>query len=218
MRILITAGPTREAIDPVRFLSNRSSGKMGYALAEAATAAGHEVTLISGPVALLAPPGAILVRVESAQDMADAVQAHCEAAPPDIAIHAAAVADYRPRVKHEQKIKKHTDTLTLELERTPDVLGSMRAACSFTGFLVGFAAETETLVPNAMDKLQRKRCDLVIANDVSREDTGFDSEENEVILCLPSGAAEPLPKQSKRQLAHEIIRRVVTLAAQKARP
>jgi phosphopantothenoylcysteine synthetase/decarboxylase len=121
-------------------------------------------------------------------------------------------------VRQEQKIKKHADTLTLELERTPDVLGSMRTTCAFTGVLVGFAAETENLIPNAMEKLRSKGCDLVVANDVSRADTGFDSEENEVILCFPSGITEPLPKQSKRELAREIIRRVVALAAQKARP
>lgn len=218
MKVLITAGPTREAIDPVRFLSNRSSGKMGYALADAAAVAGHEVTLVSGPVALAVPAGVTLSRIESAQDMSQAVQGICATSSPDIAIHAAAVADYRPRIIHPQKIKKHRDILTLELERTPDVLGSMRSSFQFTGFLVGFAAETEDLVPNAMDKLRRKGCDLVIANDVGRPDTGFDSEENEVILCFPSGHTETLPKQSKRELAHEIIRRVVTLAAQKDRP
>lgn len=218
MKILITAGPTREAIDPVRFLSNRSSGKMGYALAEAAVLAGHDVTLVSGPVALASPQGVSLSKVESAEDMSRAVASACASSPPDIAIHAAAVADYRPRVVRSQKIKKHTETLTLELERTPDVLGSMRSVFGFIGFLVGFAAETENLVPNALDKLKRKGCDLVIANDVGRTDTGFDSEENEVILCFPSGHTETLPKQSKRELAHEIIRRVVTLAAQKVRP
>ena len=190
MKFLITAGPTREAIDPVRFLSNRSSGKMGYALARAAVAAGHEVTLISGPVALAAPSGVILHRVESAQDLAAAVQAQCREAPPGIAIHAAAVSDYRPRERREQKIKKEAETMVLELERTTDVLGSMRAVYGFTGFLVGFAAETENLVANAMSKLQRKGCDLVIANDVSRTDTGFDSEENEVTLCFPNGDTE----------------------------
>ena len=150
--------------------------------------------------------------------MADSVQSLCATEGFDIAIHAAAVADYRPKVVPTQKIKKHAGTLTLELERTPDVLGSMRSVFGFTGFLVGFAAETENLISNAMDKLQRKECDLVIANDVSRPDTGFDSEENEVILCFPSGHTEPLPKQSKRKLAREIIRRVVALAAQKAHP
>lgn len=218
MRLLITAGPTREALDPVRYLSNRSSGKMGYALAEAAAQMGHDVLLISGPVSIPAPDGVTLVKIESAQDMATVAQTACQAEPPDIAILAAAVADYRPKVQQSQKIKKHSETLTLELERTPDVLGSMRGVFHFTGYLVGFAAETEKLVEHAMDKLQRKGCDLLIANDVSRKDTGFDSEENEVILCFPSGSTESLPKQSKRELAREIIRRVVALAAQKDRP
>jgi phosphopantothenoylcysteine decarboxylase/phosphopantothenate--cysteine ligase len=215
LNILITAGPTREAIDPVRFLSNRSSGKMGYALAEAAVAAGHEVTLVSGPVGLAVPDGVSLQRIESAEDMAKVVQALCDARPPDIAIHAAAVADYRPRTKHEHKIKKQADMMTLELERTPDVLGSMRSAFAFTGYLVGFAAETENLVRNAMEKLQRKGCDLVIANDVSRSDSGFESEENEVILCHASGQTESLPKQPKRELAREIIGRIQGLAREK---
>jgi phosphopantothenoylcysteine synthetase/decarboxylase len=215
LNVLITAGPTREAIDPVRFLSNRSSGKMGYALAEAATAAGHEVTLVSGPVGLAVADGVSLQRIESAEEMAGAVRAICHARPPDIAIHAAAVADYRPRRRQEQKIKKQTDMMTLELERTPDVLGSMRSTFGFTGYLVGFAAETENLIQNAMEKLQRKGCDLMIANDVSRSDRGFDSDENEVVLCHPSGQTEPLPLQSKRELARQIIRRVEVLAREK---
>ncbi len=218
MRILITAGPTREAIDPVRFISNRSSGQMGYALAEAAVEAGHEVTLVSGPVALTPPADVDLRKIETAQQMWEAVRSICAAGPPDAAILSAAVADYRPRVVPSRKIKKHEDTLTLELERTPDVLGSMRPAFGFRGFLAGFAAETENLVEHAMDKLRRKHCDLIVANDVSRKDTGFDSAENEVILCLPSGKTELLPKQSKRSLAREIIRRVAELAAEKNAP
>lgn len=191
---------------------------MGYALAEGAVAAGHEVVLVSGPVSLTAPNGVAVRRVESAKDMADTVKDLCAKAMPDIAIHAAAVADYRPKTVPAHKIKKQADTITLELELTTDVLGSMRSVFGFGGFLVGFAAETENLIANAMDKLQRKACDLVIANDVSRADTGFDSEENEVILCFPSGKTELLPKQSKRALAHEIIRRVVVLAAEKTCP
>ncbi len=218
MKVLITAGPTREALDPVRFLSNRSSGKMGYALAEAAAEAGHDVLLVTGPVSIPAPQGVHVQRIESAQNLADTVKTACQENPPDIAILTAAVADYRPKVQQPQKIKKHADTLTLELERTPDVLGSMRGVFHYEGYLVGFAAETEKLVEHAMDKLQRKGCDLLIANDVSRKDTGFDSEENEVILCFPSGSTESLPKQSKRELAREIIRRVVALAKQKDRP
>ncbi len=216
MKILITAGPTREPIDPVRFLSNRSSGKMGYALAEAAMDQGHTVTLISGPVALTAPVGVTLHRVETAQQMWETTRLVCASdAAPNIAIFAAAVADYRPVAIASEKIKKHADNLTVELERTPDVLGSMRSDFSFGGFLVGFAAETNDLVGHAMDKLARKNCDLVIANDVSRTDTGFDSDENEVILCLPAGRTETIPKKSKRALSDTLIQRIVELAKQK---
>ena len=137
---------------------------------------------------------------------------------PDIAILAAAVADYRPKVVQSQKIKKQADSLTLELERTPDVLGSMRSAFGFRSVLAGFAAETENLIANAQDKLRRKGCDLIVANDVSQPDRGFDSDENEVILCFPSGSTEILTKQSKRTLAREIVRRCVGLVSQKHHP
>ena len=147
MHFLITAGPTREPLDPVRYLTNRSSGRMGYALAEAARDAGHEVTLISGPVFLPAPTGIKLVKVETAREMFEAVQTHIASA--DVAIFAAAVAIYRPVMKAEQKIKKSAETLTLELERTEDILGSARSVFGFKGCLVGFAAETEKLVEHA---------------------------------------------------------------------
>lgn len=203
MRLLITAGPTREPIDPVRFLSNRSSGRMGYALAEAAHAAGHEVLLISGPVTLPPPSGVQLIRVETAREMFDAVRTHLSDC--DAAIFSAAVADYRPAQVVSQKIKKSADTLTLQLERTEDILGSVRSQFGFKGFLVGFAAETENLITHAQDKLLRKGCDLIIANDVSQSGIGFDSLENEVTLCLPGGQTMPLPRQSKTSLARELI-------------
>ena len=206
MNLLITAGPTREAIDPVRYLSNRSSGRMGYALAEAALEAGHGVTLVSGPVSIPAPAGANVVRVESAQDMYEAVRSHL--ASQDAAIFAAAVADYRPALVAGQKIKKTSEQLTLQLERTPDILGSARAVFGFQGVLVGFAAETEDLLAHAQEKLQSKGCDLLIANDVSRPGTGFDSEENEVTLLFPNAAPCPLPRGPKTAIAREIIRLV----------
>jgi phosphopantothenoylcysteine decarboxylase/phosphopantothenate--cysteine ligase len=216
MRILITAGPTREPLDPVRFLSNRSSGKMGYALAAAAVEAGHEVVLVSGPVVLAPPPGVELHRVETAQEMLEAVsRASSSGAEPDIAVHAAAVSDYRPKRVAAEKIKKHGETLTLELERTPDVLGSMRGAFGFTGFLVGFAAETEDLIANARQKLHRKGCDMVIANDVSRAGVGFDSDENEVVLCFPEGKAEKIERMNKVDLAKRLIRRIIEAAREK---
>jgi phosphopantothenoylcysteine synthetase/decarboxylase len=188
---------------------------MGYALAAAGVRAGLEVVLISGPVTLPPPAGVTLVTVETAQQMWEAVRAHTlpPATPPDIAIFAAAVADYRPRQIAPQKLKKQAPVLTLELERTPDILGSMREDFAYTGYLVGFAAETEDMAAHASGKLQRKGCDLVIANDVSRRDTGFDSAENEVMLCLPSGETELLPKQSKQTLAHDLVRRITLLAA-----
>ncbi|CAN5914287.1 hypothetical protein BH11VER1_BH11VER1_25880 [soil metagenome] len=213
MNLLITAGPTREPLDPVRYLSNRSSGKMGYALAAAAVALGHDVTLITGPVAISAPPGVKTIKVETAQEMFDAVSQ--VSGHQDIAILAAAVADYRPVVRYSQKIKKQASSMYLELERTPDILGSMRSRFNYAGYLVGFAAETENVVTNAIDKLHRKNCDLIVANDVSRQDTGFDSDENEVILCFPSAPTEPLPKQSKQALAHVLLGRIVRLAAEK---
>lgn len=203
MRLLITAGPTREPLDPVRYLTNRSSGKMGYALAQAACEAGHQVVLISGPVSLTAPPSAQLIRVETARQMYEAVRAHlgtCQAA-----IFAAAVADYRPVAAAEQKIKKNGTHLTLELERTEDILGSARSLFGYKGYLAGFAAETHDLRTHAHEKLTRKGCDLIIANDVSQPGIGFDSEENEVILCLPGARELPLPRQPKAALARAIL-------------
>ena len=209
MRILITAGPTREPLDPVRYLSNRSSGRMGYALADAALARGHEVMLVSGPVWLEAPTGAQLRRVETAREMFEAVRAEIAAC--DVAIFAAAVADYRPVKVAGSKIKKTGDRLTLELERTEDILGSARQVFGFRGRLVGFAAETENLVENARDKLRRKGCDLVIANDVSQPGIGFDSAENAVTLVLPSGREQVLPRQSKTGLAAALMDVILAL-------
>lgn len=211
MRILITAGPTREPLDPVRYLTNRSSGKMGYALAEAARDAGHEVTLVSGPVNLPAPEGVKLVGVETAKQMFEAVRTGLPGQ--DIAIFSAAVADYRPAAVADQKIKKTGDTLTLTLEKTEDILGSARGIFGYRGFLVGFAAETENLAAYAQDKLVRKSCDLIIANDVSRPGIGFDSGENEVTLFLPDAAPVPLPRQAKTALARELIAFITQRAA-----
>ncbi len=209
MNILITSGPTREALDPVRYLTNRSSGKMGYALAEAARDAGHKVTVISGPVNLPAPEGITLIRVESAKEMFLAVENQIPQAA--VAIFAAAVADYRPVTQATQKIKKSSAILTLELEKTEDILGSARQVFGFSGILIGFAAETENLIANAHDKLIRKGCDLVIANDVSQIGIGFDSPENAVTLCFPDNKTVPLPQQSKSQLARELIQRIEKL-------
>jgi phosphopantothenoylcysteine decarboxylase/phosphopantothenate--cysteine ligase len=202
MRVLITAGPTIEAIDPVRYLTNRSSGKMGYALAAAAAKRGHSVLLVSGPTNLNIPDGVDFTPVESAEDMYQAVSSLIPRY--DTAIFAAAVADYTPAVVADQKIKKSGEEMTLTLKRTKDILGSAREVMSFTGTLVGFAAETENVEENARDKCLRKGCNLVIANDVSRKDIGFDSAENEVTLVFPD-RTESLPQDSKEHLAYHLI-------------
>jgi phosphopantothenoylcysteine synthetase/decarboxylase len=207
LRFLVTAGPTREPLDPVRFLSNRSSGKMGYAIAAAAARAGHAVELISGPVALPAPTDRPIhfVPVETTREMHDAVASRIGTA--DVAVMAAAVADFRPVHVSGRKIKKTgRDTWTLELERTEDILGRARGVFGFRGFLVGFAAETEDLETHARDKLVRKGCDLLVANDVSRKDIGFDTEDNEVVLFHADGTRVALPKAPKAELARELVR------------
>ena len=208
MNFLITAGPTREAIDPVRYLSNRSSGRMGYALAAAAARKGHHILLISGPSCLDVPVGVDFLPVESAREMFEAVENHINTA--DAAIFAAAVADYRPTSVPDQKIKKTGEFLTLELVRNPDLLGSARSDFGFQGTLVGFAAETEHLETNARDKLSRKACDLIVANDVSRRDIGFDSSQNEVLLVFPD-RSEPLPMDEKEHLAYHLLDAIVSL-------
>ena len=210
MTILITAGPTREAVDPVRYLSNRSSGKMGYALAQAAAEQGHHVILISGPTRLDVPDRVDFVPVETAQEMYQAVERKVGHA--DVAVFAAAVADYRPAVVPEHKIKKTGETMTIELVRNPDILGSVRDNFGYQGVLVGFAAETENVEDNARDKLERKGCDLVIANDVSRKDIGFDVNENEILLVFPASTEKP-PKDSKHHLAHVILDQIMHLAS-----
>jgi phosphopantothenoylcysteine synthetase/decarboxylase len=203
MKLLITAGPTREPIDPVRYISNRSSGRMGYAMAAVALERGHSVTLISGPVNLPCPAGARMIQVETAQQMYDAVQERITGQ--DAAIFSAAVADYRPVQVAEQKIKKQQAAMTLELERTQDILGNVRSSFGFKGLLCGFAAETENLTANAQDKLQRKGCDLLVANDVSQPGIGFDSRDNEITLHFTDGRVQHFPKASKLALAEQLI-------------
>ncbi len=213
MKYLITAGPTREAIDPVRYLTNRSSGRMGYALAGAARHEGHEVLLISGPTTLDVPAGVDFIPVESAQQMYEAVRDMVRKV--DVAILCAAVADYRPVAVAEQKVKKTAERLVLELERTPDILGSMRSVFGFEGVLVGFAAETQQVEEYARGKLTRKQCDFVVANDVSRADIGFDSRENEVLLVFPDHTV-PLEKDTKEHIALNIVEHAGELAVQRA--
>ena len=204
MKLLITAGPTREAIDPVRYLTNRSSGKMGYAIAEAALAAGHKVILVSGPVSIASPEGAEVVAVESAGEMYEAVAQRIGEV--DAAIMTAAVADYRPAVVAREKVKKAGERITVELVRTRDILGSAREAMGFSGVLVGFAAETSDLEPYARQKLEHKGCDLVVANDVSRPGIGFDSDENEVVVLFRNGTSRVLPRASKTEIGKLLVK------------
>jgi phosphopantothenoylcysteine decarboxylase/phosphopantothenate--cysteine ligase len=200
-RVLITAGPTRERIDPVRFISNRSSGKMGFAVAQAAREAGAEVVLISGPVALPTPPGVRRVDVESAEAMLEAVQR--EVAQANIFISTAAVADYRPANPAEQKIKKTSDRLHLDMERTADVLATV-AARPERPFVVGFAAETESVEQNARGKLLKKNLDMIAANEVGHT-KGFDCEDNHLVV-LWRNARQDLGRGPKLALARELVR------------
>ncbi len=209
MRFLVTAGPTREPIDPVRYLSNRSSGKMGYAIAAAALARGHQVVLVSGPVAIPVPAGARLIRIETAREMYEAVAA--EIGPADAAVFCAAVADYRIEEVAGEKIKKTGDRLTLTLVKNPDILGSARSVFGFQGVLVGFAAETEDLERHALDKLRRKDCDLLVANDVGRSDIAFDRDENEVVVFDRAGGREILPRAPKAVIAARLVARIERL-------
>jgi len=204
MRVLISAGPTREAIDPVRFISNRSSGRMGYALAEAAIKAGHHVKLVSGPVCLKAPEGlAEFVSVVSAADMSSAIK---RLAPEgDLIIMCAAVADYRPVIALPSKMKKGEGSITLELVRTEDILASLGALKRPGQILVGFAAETEDLLANAEAKMRRKNLDWIVANDVGRPDRGFESGSNAATLLSSDGRRLDLPLQAKSSLARAIL-------------
>ena len=200
-RVVITAGPTREALDPVRYISNHSSGKMGYALAQAAVDAGARTTIVSGPVQLSAPDRAQVVPVESARQMLE----QCLQLMPecDIFIACAAVADYRPAAVQEQKIKKGPDEITLQLVRNPDIVATVAAGAQ-RPFTVGFAAETRDVLTYARDKLQRKALDMIVANDVSDQSIGFNSELNEAVVLWRDGE-QALGRTGKSNLARQII-------------
>ncbi|ODP98055.1 phosphopantothenoylcysteine decarboxylase [Salinivibrio sp. SS3] len=206
-RVMITAGPTREALDPVRYLSNHSSGKMGYALAEAAARLGADITLVSGPVALPVPTGVTRIDVTSAQQMHDAV--HASITDQDIFIGCAAVADYRPQHIAEQKMKKQVDkdAMTVTMVKNPDIIASVAGLTSHRPFTVGFAAETQDVAAYARDKLARKKLDMICANDVSQSDQGFNSDCNALHLFWPGGD-KALPVAEKRTLAHEVMKHI----------
>ena len=200
--VLVTAGPTREDLDPVRYLTNRSSGKMGYALADAAARRGARVILVSGPVELDPPAGVDWVPVRTTEEMRTAVMARAPEA--NILIMAAAVADYRPAAMHANKIKRSEGRITLDLEPTADILAELGRSKG-QAVLIGFAAETIRVVENARDKLQRKGADMIVANDVTQEGAGFDTDTNIVTLVLRDGRDIALPKMQKREVADLIL-------------
>ena len=200
--VLVTAGPTVERIDPVRYITNRSTGKMGYAIAEAAAARGARVTLISGPTRLDCPAGVERVDVETSAQLCEAVLARGEAA--DAVIQAAAPADFRPRNYSAHKIKKSGEDMELQLEATTDIAAALGRRKRIGQVLVAFAAETDDLIENAEKKLEKKNCDLIVANDVSRSDAGFGVDTN-VITLISRGGVQPLPRMSKREAADAIL-------------
>ena len=201
-KILVTAGPTREAIDPVRFISNPSSGKMGYAIARAARRRGAEVVLVSGPSYLAPPRGVTFIKTVTAEEMAEAAMRHYPQS--TIVIMAAAVSDYRPKISHRRKVKKEDAKFTIELERTQDILKEMGNK-KRGQFLVGFALETEDMLANAKKKLKEKKLDLIVANDP----TSFDGEVTQVTVIEREGVVETLPSLSKNEAAERILDRVV---------
>ena len=202
-RVLVSAGPTQEPIDPVRYISNRSSGKMGYAIAEAAQARGAQVVLVTGPTSLPVPNGVEVVPVETAEDMTKALRTRLSWS--TVVIMAAAVADFRPKHPASRKLKKHdTAEATIDLQRTTDILAALSAQRT-TQVLVGFAAETHDLQANAAEKLKTKGLDLIVANDVTKPGAGFGSEQNAAILIDRRGQVTELPLKPKRELADDIL-------------
>ncbi len=206
--VLITAGPTQEPLDPVRYISNRSSGKMGYALADAAEQRGAQVILVSGPVQLNEPPGVRVVHVRTALEMHEAVLAHLSEA--TIIVKAAAVADYHLAQVPRHKIKKTAMRMSIDLDPTLDILAELGRKKG-DRLLIGFAAETENLIESARQKLESKNCDMIVANLVNQDATGFEADENEVVLVLSTGETIPLSRAPKRKIADRIFDQVLKL-------
>jgi phosphopantothenoylcysteine decarboxylase/phosphopantothenate--cysteine ligase len=212
VRFLITAGPTREPIDPVRYISNRSSGKMGYAIAEAALAAGHDVTLISGPVNLEPPPSAQFVSILTSDEMHNAV--HERLRDCDVLVMCAAVADYKSQKISATKIKKRHEHFALDLIPTRDILASLPTQDRSTGrirrgeqfLVVGFAAETNDLEANAKEKMRAKHCDIIVANDVSSADSGMESDANEMKIFFRNGEKKNISRSPKKIIARELVK------------
>ncbi len=211
LKVLVTAGPTQEALDPVRYLTNHSSGKMGYAIAKRAAARGAEVVLVSGAVDLPVPWGATKEAITSAEEMYQAVMKHFPTQ--DIVIKAAAVADYRPKAYSAEKIKKHDGELVLELERTRDILAALGKEKT-KQILVGFAAETENIAENAQAKLKKKNVDMIVANNLRQEGGVFGKDDNRVTIYKKSGEVIDLPKLTKDEVAEEILNQIKLLRAQ----
>ena len=203
MKFVVTAGPTREAIDPVRFISNRSSGKMGYAIAEAALAAGHQVTLISGPANLAPPKGAHFVSITTSDELHHAV--HRAVRSCDVLVMCAAVSDYKPAAIAPRKMKKRKAPFALELVPTRDILASLSNE-DRNYFVVGFAAETHDLAKNARQKLRKKNCDMIVANDVSKADSGMESDQNAVSIFFRNGDSRKISRASKKIIARELVK------------
>lgn len=209
--VVVTAGGTQEPIDPVRTISNRSSGKQGFALAQAALDLGAQVTLITAPTHLPAPVGAVRVDVNTAEEMLHAVERTVRGA--DVLLMAAAVADFRPLSTADHKIKKDAGIPQIQLEKTPDILSAIASTRSDSGYprlIVGFAAESEDLLENARAKLQSKHLDMIVANDISATDSGFAVDDNRVTLLDSLGGVEELPLMSKAEVAATVLQRVVT--------
>jgi phosphopantothenoylcysteine decarboxylase/phosphopantothenate--cysteine ligase len=202
VRFVVTAGPTREAIDPVRFISNRSSGKMGYAIAEAALAKKHQVTLISGPASITPPRGAKNVSITTSDELHDAV--HRAARDCDVLVMCAAVADYKPASVAARKVKKRKSSFALKLIPTRDILAFLPKRRGY--LVVGFAAETHDLKSNAQKKLRAKNCDAIVANDVSGSETGMESDENEVVIFFQNGESQKISRAPKKIIARELVK------------
>jgi phosphopantothenoylcysteine decarboxylase / phosphopantothenate---cysteine ligase len=207
---LITAGPTREPIDPVRYISNRSSGKMGYAIAEAALDAGHDVILISGPVNLAPPRDAKLISVSTSDEMFEAVHRHADES--DICVLCAAVADYKPAQVSPVKIKKGSDGISIEFVETNDILKSLGRQSTRRFLLVGFAAETDHLEANATKKLRKKNCDIIVANDAR---VAMETDENELLILFRDGEMKKISRAPKKNLACELVKIFFKFATKK---
>ena len=212
MRIVVTAGPTREPIDPVRFISNRSSGKMGYAIAEAAREAGHDVTLISGPAMIATPANVGLIPITTSDELFDAVHDHVRTC--DVLVMVAAVSDYKPAKFSPHKLEKQRDAFTLELTPTRDILASLPAD-DRSYLVIGFAAQTHELEQNALRKLRAKNCDAIVANDVSRIDSGMESDHNEVTVFFRDGGRETISRAPKIIVARELVKIISQLHQKK---